>query len=82
MLINGLSAAYCHMCLGYVTDIFIFSEKKHVMKGLSSFLHIWLYLTSYAWVKVFSINTEFIIGETSSYINTCKIKAYISVLDM
>ena len=29
VLINGLSAPSCHMCLGYVTDIFIFSEKKY-----------------------------------------------------
>ena len=76
---NGLSAPYCHMCLGCVTDIFISSEKKHLMKGLCSFLHIWLYLTSYAWVKVFNINTKFIIGETFSYIN--KRKAYFSVLE-
>ena len=38
-LINGFSAPYYHMCLGYVTDIFSF-EKYHLMKGKNSFLHI------------------------------------------
>ena len=33
MLINGLSAPYCHMCIGYDTEFFISSEKKHLMKG-------------------------------------------------